>query len=390
MKNVYLRFAIFILAFTCPLASFADITHHTESQEVVKQQDSDISNVNLRSQTSNEASSKGSDSKDKVKYKVEVVPYNPNWPKMFEEEAKLLRQKLTANIIDIHHVGSTSVPGLNAKPVIDIIAVVKDAPSTIKALESIGYEYKGEYNIPFHFSFSKKGKPKIHLHMFEADNPEIELNLSFRDYLRTHPEAIKEYAELKAHLLTQESSFEKKNSEFKGYTLGKDAFIRKVLEKVGFNKLRMTHCTHHEEFKMVKNFRKKYFNMMKVSDPDPDFRSLNSPEHVHLMLYKGTKIIGYAYMQMLPKLDAATLRMFVMEDSFDEPFKDQDVQGQFLTLFEKWLKLKNIKYLEITSSQNMYDFYKKYDYKEMQPEEHGLKGNKMDHKEIKMNKMLKV
>jgi hypothetical protein len=85
------------------------------------------------------------------------------------------------------------------------------------------------------------------------------LNLLFRDYLRTHPESLAEYAELKTHLLTQKESFEKNNSLFTGYNLGKDAFIRKILQQAGFNRLRFMKCTHYAEWEAAKLFRQKYF-----------------------------------------------------------------------------------------------------------------------------------
>jgi len=321
--------------------------------------------------------------KEKVKYKVEVVPYDSNWPKMYEKEATLLKQRLGDNAVAIHHVGSTSVPGLHAKPIIDIIAVVKEAPSTIKALESIRYEYKGEYNIPFHFNFSKKGNPKVYVHLFEEGNPEIELNLLFRDYLRSHPESVKEYANLKAYLLTQESSFEKTNSKFKGYTLGKDSFIRKILKNAGFNRLRIMHCTHQEELKMANVFRQKYFQELKM--PDPDIQTFNHPEHIHLCLYQGINIIGYAHLQLLTK-EEAILRIFVM----DETFRNQNYESEFLTLFEKWLRSKNYKSLQVITSQTLRDFYEKYGFKEVSQQNNGLNKRKVDRSEIKMLKMLKV
>lgn len=76
--------------------------------------------------------------------KIEVVPYNPNWPLVFEEEAAKIREALGDNYIDIHHIGSTSVPNLAAKPIIDIIPVVRDIHAIDKlAMESLGYEVKG-------------------------------------------------------------------------------------------------------------------------------------------------------------------------------------------------------------------------------------------------------
>ena len=118
---------------------------------------------------------------------VKVVPCNLNWPQIFEAEAATIKEALQDNYLEAHHIGSTSVPGLSAKPKIDMIAVVKDQLVARKQLTEIGFKYRGEYNIPLHYGFSKRGDVDYNLHVYEEDHPEIELNLMFRDYLREHP-----------------------------------------------------------------------------------------------------------------------------------------------------------------------------------------------------------
>lgn len=382
MKRTYRFSLIFILSliliislltfFILPSVAYAETPYYTEKKAPVKQ----IGPSELESQ-----SNKESDSKEKIVYKIEVVPYDSNWSKIFENEAAALKQHMGNNAVEIHHVGSTSVPGLNAKPIIDILGVVKNAKNSIKTLESLGYEYKGEYNIPFHFSFSKKTPTKIHLHVFEEGNPEIELNLLFRDYLRTHPETRKEYTELKSYLLTQKTSFEKNNSKFKGYNLGKDAFIRKVLQNAGFDKLRITHCTHTEEWKMAKFFRQKYvFDKIKTSDPY--IFNFNDSENVHFALNQGMNIVGYANLQLLPK-DKAVVRIFVI----DEAFQARNFEEQFLTMIEKWIKSKNYKYLHVISSLERRDFYQKHGYKKTSDLNNELKDYKIDPKDQEMKKI---
>lgn len=278
---------------------------------------------------------------------IEVVPYNPNWPKMFEEESVLLKQALKDNCINVHHVGSTAVPGLAAKPKIDIIVVVKETIDLIKNLEAIGYEFRGEFNIPFHFGFRKRSPINVNLHVFEEGNPEIELNLLFRDYLRTHEDAQNEYAQLKTHLLTQPTSFVKNNPIFVGYTLGKDDFIRKILDRTGFNRLCIRHCAHHQEWETAKILRQKYvFDKIPISDPYT--WTFNDPGHVHFVLYQGTKIVGYAHLQLLLEHKAA-IRIFVI----DQPFQGQGFEEQFLTLCEKWVKTQGYTSLEVSQDSVM-------------------------------------
>lgn len=268
------------------------------------------------------------------KKEIHVVPYNPVWPIFFEEEANLIRQTLGADLLEIHHVGSTSVPGLSAKPRIDIIAAVKNPENIIQKLQSLGYKYAGEYNIPFHFGFSKRGEREFNLHVYEIGSSEIELNIMFRDYLRSYPEAVEEYAHLKADLLTKESSFVKNNSMLRGYNLGKYKFIKTILEKAGFDKLRMHYCTHYEELEKAKQYRKAYFN---PESEDPYLNTFNDPNHIHLIFYQGVKIIGYAHVHLKPN-HIATLLIFVI----DKEIKNPVLNDYFLGQIKKLMLVKNL------------------------------------------------
>lgn len=171
--------------------------------------------------------------------KIVVTPYNPDWPKMFEREAAKIQEALGSNCLAVHHIGSTAVPGLSAKPVIDMIGVVQNPEEAIKPLENLSFKYKGEFNIPMRFYFNRSEDIEANLHVYAEGHPEIELNLLFRDYLRSHPEARDTYADLKKNLLAEPSSYEKTNSLFTGYNLGKDAFIRKILKAAYFNRIRI-------------------------------------------------------------------------------------------------------------------------------------------------------
>lgn len=191
--------------------------------------------------------------------KIEVIPYNPKWPLQFEDEASKIQDALGDNFVNIHHIGSTAIPGLAAKPKIDIIAVVQHPEKSVKQLQSIGYDFRGEYNIPLHYGFSKRGTASVNLQVYEENHPEIELNLTFRDYIRSHPKVRDEYSQLKFGLLEKETSFEKNNSMFTGYNLGKNSFIHRILKKTEFNRLRFVICKHFDEWDAAKHFRRKYF-----------------------------------------------------------------------------------------------------------------------------------
>ncbi len=301
--------------------------------------------------------------------RVEVVPYDPKWPHIFETEAALIKQALGDNCIAIHHVGSTAVPGLAAKPKIDMIAVVHDPLSARDQLEPIGLQYRGEYNIPLHYGFSKRGNVDLNLHVYEEAHAEIDLNLCFRDYLRAHPKRRDDYAQLKAKLIQDESSFHKENSPFTNYTLRKGDFIRAVLQEAGFNRMRMLKCNDATEWAAAKYFRDTYcFGPHGIEDPsdyaeassDKYTWTFNHAEHAHLVLYQGTEIIGYAHIQFWPDQRAA-IRIIVV----DETKRNQSFGSRFLALIEKWLKSLGVKSVHAESRQTSLRFYLKNGYTSM-------------------------
>lgn len=292
----------------------------------------------------------------KEKRHIEVVPYDPSWPIVFEDEAKLIQTALGAECLAVYHVGSTSVPGLSAKPKIDIIAVLKDDPAlSIPVFEAIGYEYRGEWNIPLHFGFRKRVGENVNLHVYRQGHPEIELNLMFRDYLRSHPDVRDAYGALKLKLLENEASFVKNNSIFTGYTLGKGSFIWEVLKKAGFNRLRFLHCVHHAEWDAAKAMRRRYFFPDKA---DPYEWTVLHSDHRHFVLTKGIDVVGYAHVQLWPDSRAA-LRIIVI----DETHRHQGLGRHLLSQIETWLTGQRIKSLHTESSPNALAFYEKMGYR---------------------------
>jgi len=311
---------------------------------------------------------------------IKIVPYNVDWPKLFEAEAAMIKEKLGENCLEIYHVGSTSVPRLSAKPIIDMVLVAKNPSASIRPLESLGYAYKGEVNIPFRFYFSKKSEIEFHLHVYASDSPEIELNLLFRDFLRSHPNACNEYTELKRTLTEEQKAYKDVRPMFSHYTLGKNIFIRNILQQAGFDKLRLMHCTHYTEWEAAEFYRQKYF-FDKVPVIDPYTWTFEHKDHVHFVLYKGVEIIGYAHLQCWPEQRVA-MRIIVI----DENFRGQGFGGYLLALCEKWLRLHGIKSIHIQTSPESYNFYKKNAYSEIpfnDPDEHAVY-----HQDIDMGKLL--
>ncbi|MCY3958498.1 MAG: GrpB family protein [Chloroflexi bacterium] len=135
-----------------------------------------------------------------------VVAYDPTWPQAFETAKARILESVGPHIQSVHHVGSTSVPGLAAKPIIDILVGVHDwheARVTIPPLERIGWEFRGPRGIPRrHYLVIRlpDGRRTHHLHMLELTSTPYADMLAFRNHLRTSPAAATDYAALKRQL----------------------------------------------------------------------------------------------------------------------------------------------------------------------------------------------
>jgi GrpB-like predicted nucleotidyltransferase (UPF0157 family) len=134
---------------------------------------------------------------------VVVVDYDPAWPWLYEEESERIRIALGDAVVVVEHIGSTAVPGLVAKPVIDILAGLRTLELTrdeIEAMESLGYEYLGELGIPGRLFF-RKGRPRSHhVHAVLHESDLWERHLAFRDYLRARADEAQRYGDFKRRL----------------------------------------------------------------------------------------------------------------------------------------------------------------------------------------------
>jgi GrpB-like predicted nucleotidyltransferase (UPF0157 family) len=131
-------------------------------------------------------------------------------------------------VVAIHHIGSTAIPQIHAKPIIDMLVEVKDITKIdvqSSALEALGYEAMGEFGISGRRFFRKGNEAGIrthHLHGFEVNSAQIERHLAFRDYMISHPEDAQQYSELKRELAN------KYHDNIQGYMDGKDGFIKEI------------------------------------------------------------------------------------------------------------------------------------------------------------------
>ena len=156
--------------------------------------------------------------------KIEVVPYNSDWALRFEEESSHLKSVITEGLVEVHHIGSTSVPSLAAKPIIDLMPEVVDVGVLDKfdyAMEQLGYSVKGELGIPGR-RFYLKGliERTHHVHAFESGSEGLMRHLAVRDFLRRSPDEAAAYAKLKLELAAR---FPNDND---GYCDGKHEFVQ--------------------------------------------------------------------------------------------------------------------------------------------------------------------
>jgi GrpB-like predicted nucleotidyltransferase (UPF0157 family) len=159
---------------------------------------------------------------------VAVVAYDSAWPRLFAEESERIRAALGNAVAAVEHIGSTAVPGLAAKPVIDVLAGLRTLDLTrdqVDAMESLDYEYLGEYGIPGRLFF-RKGRPRSHhVHAVLHRSDLWERHLAFRDYLRAEPDESQRYGNFKRNLAAEV------RGDRERYWEGKSAFVYEVQER---------------------------------------------------------------------------------------------------------------------------------------------------------------
>jgi len=158
--------------------------------------------------------------------RIVVVTHDPAWKTEFEEEAQRILRVLGDCVSCLHHIGSTAIPGILAKPVIDILMEVEnivELDKTLSAMEGLGYESMGEFGIPGRRYFRRSnalGVRTHQVHAFEAGSPDIARHLAFRDYMIAHPTEAGAYGELKLNLAREFPE------DIHRYMDGKDPFIK--------------------------------------------------------------------------------------------------------------------------------------------------------------------
>ena len=161
---------------------------------------------------------------------VKLVAHRPKWAQYFTQEKLLLFKILGKKVLDIRHIGSTSIAGLPAKPILDILAAVKtlgDVDTFTRGLNTIGYEDKGDGGVPGRRFFVKgtEAKRTHHLNFCEMNSFFWRSHLAFREYLELNPEIANEYSALKRNLADMFPN------DRGAYTAGKEEFVRSILDR---------------------------------------------------------------------------------------------------------------------------------------------------------------
>jgi GrpB-like predicted nucleotidyltransferase (UPF0157 family) len=163
--------------------------------------------------------------------RITVVPYDPVWPQAFALAAGELAAVMDGLLLENHHIGSTAIPGIHAKPVIDILAIVSDIAAVDQRtpqMKALGYEAMGEFGIEGRRYFRRDnpaGERTHQVHAFQQGSPHVRRHLAFRDFMRAHPAWAKRYSELKRKLASAHPD------NIAAYMDGKDGFIKEAQEK---------------------------------------------------------------------------------------------------------------------------------------------------------------
>ena len=165
--------------------------------------------------------------------RVEVNPYDPEWPHTFERIRAHVWPAVQHAAVSLEHVGSTAVPGLRAKPVIDaciVVASPRDISYVVKALTKIGYVHRGELGVPDRQAFKQPASlPRHHLYASHRGSLSLKNHLGLRDYLRARPEVALAYGDLKAALASRFPE------DIDSYIAGKTDFILNILRQIGLS-----------------------------------------------------------------------------------------------------------------------------------------------------------
>lgn len=290
-----------------------------------------------------------------TKRTIVVVPYNEQWPEQYANIAQTLSQIIGAHLIDIHHIGSTSVPNLPAKPIIDVLVVVDDIlfiDTLNEQFADFGCVIKGENGMPFRrFFYNSDKENACNIHIYQQGNPEISRHLLFRDYMIKHPNEALAYANLKKQLA---KNFD---DDIFSYLTGKENFVREIDRKSGYQGFRMVKALTPFEWQHYHDIRESVIFSELDIDYDSNHPTMTDPHHHHFVFFKDTEIIGVLQIE-LPDDTTAILRSIAIDT-------DQQNKGYGTKLYqlaEQWLVHQGKIKIKTHANPKAVSFYERLGY----------------------------
>ncbi len=282
--------------------------------------------------------------------KIEVVPYQSDWAHLYERLKTQLEKSLQGHMIECHHIGSTSVPNLWAKPIIDMVPVVDDLGAVDRLdldLKSIGLESLGEFGIFSRRFYCLKDKDRriANIHIYPSNHDEIKRHVLFRDYLLAHPQAVEEYSKLKQQLAQQHPD------DIVQYLNGKEAFIKRIDRLAGFKGTRLVEPRSDTElgaFKSLIPNTKAKGNQMGVNKADSS--------HIHAVFYEGQFVVGAI------ELNVEDITATIFAFTIDKTCQKRGLGAKMLSQIESWLTQKDVNQVIIEANASSSAFFIKYGY----------------------------
>ena len=285
--------------------------------------------------------------------KISIVDYDPAWPDYYITEQAAVRSALGGLCINTFHIGSTAIPDLCGKPSIDIAAVVQHLSTIHAPLDSLGYQYKGEFNVPLRPFFGKRHPQySVNLHIYTTGSPELEAQLILRDFLRSHPEIMQQYGNLKKKAAAMPSATEKMANGIPMYNAYKHNFILHTLTLAGFRGLRTCLCGVPDEWGAYHTIRQKALKIMHRTDSHPS-NQVQTASSSHLVLYQGAQIVAAAEVGALDTPQPTIGFIGTQDQQHSEVYKTQ-----LLEVITRWTMSKGGNSLITTAPHQEAPFFK--------------------------------
>jgi GrpB-like predicted nucleotidyltransferase (UPF0157 family) len=251
---------------------------------------------------------------------IEIKSYNPDWPEQFKHEMELLKSVFGKDVILIEHIGSTSIPGCSAKPVIDILIVlpsIKNQDEITKKLEAVNYT-RLYYGFFMRLFFCKNTKPVFQLHIFQKGYSEIDRFLKFKYWLTKHPKDKQDYINLKKLLAVEYAD------NLEKYSLAKEEFVSDIEVLAGWCGIKLIIPYTEAEKGIIENARSKI-----AFDSNSKVKSF--------IVKKGTNDIGCVFV-----LFQNTKEVLIKPLSLCEDFYLSHIQQQISADLKMWLKNEGV------------------------------------------------